>query len=87
MVKDVSDDGETKPNDERHEANQPIPVIINNRKTTLKQSERSQTKRNLKTVKRSNKLIQALNLPSVMNVNPRSIYNKAKEFHNFVMGS
>ena len=85
MVKDVSDDGETKPNDERHEANQPIPVIINNRKTTLKQSERSQTKRNLKTVKRSNKLIQALNLPSVMNVNPRSIYNKAKEFHNFVI--
>ena len=28
--------------------------------------------------------MQALNLPSVMNVNPRSIYNKASEFHDFV---
>ena len=28
--------------------------------------------------------MQALNLPTVMNVNPRSIYNKAKEFHKFV---
>ena len=35
-------------------------------------------------MKRSNKLIQALDLPTVMNVNPRSIYNKAEEFHAFV---
>ena len=35
-------------------------------------------------MKRSNKLIQALNLPTVMNVNPRSIYNKKDEFHAFV---
>ena len=32
----------------------------------------------------SNKVMQALNLPTVMNVNPRSIYNKVNEFHNFV---
>ena len=30
------------------------------------------------------KVKQALNLPTVMNVNPRSIYNKAKEFQTFV---
>ena len=35
-------------------------------------------------IKRSNKLIQALNLPTVMNVNPRSVYNKVNEFHAFV---
>ena len=28
--------------------------------------------------------MQALNLPTVMNVNPRSIYNKVQEFHKFV---
>ena len=42
-------------------------------------------KNNLKTIKRSNKLMQALNLPTVMNVNPRSIYNKVEEFHKFVV--
>ena len=29
--------------------------------------------------------MQALNLPTVMNVNPRSIYNKVEEFHKFVV--
>ena len=28
--------------------------------------------------------MQALNLPTIMNVNPRSIYNKKEEFHKFV---
>ena len=35
-------------------------------------------------IKKSKKLIQALNLPTVMNVNPRSVYNKADEFKKFV---
>ena len=35
-------------------------------------------------VKRSNKPIQALNLPVVANINPRSVYNKVDEFHTFV---
>ena len=35
-------------------------------------------------INRSNKLVKALNLPTVMNVNPRSIYNKVDEFHAFV---
>ena len=40
--------------------------------------------KNIKNIKRSNKLLQALNLPTIMNVNPRSIYNKKEEFHTFV---
>ena len=30
---------------------------------------------NLKSIKRSNRAVQALNLPTVMNINPRSAYN------------
>ena len=39
---------------------------------------------NLKTIKRDNKDIQALNLPNICNLNPRSVYNKTNEFHTFV---
>ena len=35
--------------------------------------------RNVKTVKRSNRIVQALELPSCMNINPRSVYNKPEE--------
>ena len=38
----------------------------------------------MKTIKRSNKIIQALSLPTICNLNPRSIYNKIEEFHAFV---
>ena len=30
------------------------------------------------------KVSQAMNLPTIMNVNPRSIYNKIQDFHTFV---
>ena len=40
--------------------------------------------KNLKVIKRSNKNIQALCLPTICNMNPRSVYNKADEFHIFV---
>jgi len=40
--------------------------------------------KNIKTIKRSNKLIEALVLPRIININPRSVYNKVIEFHNFV---
>ena len=40
--------------------------------------------KNLKVIKKSNKPIQALNLPVIANVNPRSVYNKINEFHTFV---
>ena len=40
--------------------------------------------RNLVVVKRSNKIFQAIDLPNVLNLNPRSIYNKINEFVTFV---
>ena len=40
--------------------------------------------KNLKVIKKSNKPINALNLPVIANVNPRSVYNKINEFHTFV---
>ena len=42
------------------------------------------TPRVLHTIKRSNKLLEALFLPTIVNLNPRSIYNKVDEFHAFV---
>ena len=39
---------------------------------------------NIKTVKRSNKWLQALELPVNANLNPRSVYNKVDKFHTFV---
>ena len=39
---------------------------------------------NLVVIKRSNKPIQALNLPVFANINPRSVYNKVNQFHTFV---
>ena len=38
----------------------------------------------MKVIKRDNKVIQALNLPTICNLNPRSVYNKTNEFHTFV---
>ena len=35
-------------------------------------------------IKRSNKICQALSLPVLANINPRSLYNKLDEFHEFV---
>ena len=39
---------------------------------------------NLKVIKRSNKVVQAYDLPVIANLNPRSIYNKSDEFCTFV---
>ena len=85
MAEDDCNDGQPQQHDEGHERNQAIPVIVNARKTTFNPVKKAQNKSNLKNIKRSNKLLQALDLPTVMNVNPRSIYNKVKEFHNFVI--
>jgi hypothetical protein len=84
MAEDGIYDGQPEQDDDRDEGIKPIPVIINQRKTKFKANDKVQNKTNLKTIKRSNKLMQALNLPTVMNVNPRSVYNKAAEFHDFV---
>ena len=41
-------------------------------------------KKNLTILKRNNNVMQALNLPIICNLNPRSVYNKIDEFHTFV---
>ena len=61
-----------------------IPVIVENKTRNPRPTGQGRIKSNLTVIKRSNKLIQALDLPNVMNVNPRSIYNKIQEFHTFV---
>ena len=60
-----------------------IPVHITNRPNHHNQIRNQNSKNNI-TIKRSNKLLQALNLPVVLNVNPRSVYNKISEFHTLV---
>ena len=48
------------------------------------QTKNVRNRNNVQVIKRSNKLIQALDLPTICNLNPRSVYNKIDEFHNFV---
>ena len=40
--------------------------------------------KNEKNNKKSNRMSQALSLPVLCNMNPRSVYNKQEEFHTFV---
>ena len=54
-----------------------IPVLITDRTTAPSVPKRKPC--NI-TIKRSNKLLEAVQLPIVVNLNPRSIYNKAEEF-------
>ena len=60
----------------------PIPVLTSSRRDA--QPKPAIRKRKVQTVKRSNKSIDALELPSVINLNPRSVYNKVDEFHALV---
>ena len=48
-------------------------------------SHRSQVKSNLVTIRRSDKAVQALNLPNVININPRSINNKVESFKTYMI--
>ena len=57
--------------------NCPIPVIISSRSQLPLPINRKPC---LVTIKRSNKLLAAVQLPIVVNLNPRSIYNKADAF-------
>ena len=38
----------------------------------------------LRQIKKSDKALAAVNLPTVVNLNPRSVYNKISEFHDMV---
>ena len=42
-------------------------------------SNRKQRNKNIITIKRSNKVVQALDLPVICNLNPCSVYNKIDE--------
>ena len=49
----------------------------------LNENKRNKSK-NDKKIKQPIKYYQALNLPTLCNMNPRSVYNKLNEFHAFV---
>ena len=57
---------------------QKINVIITERKPKLRHFE--DREKVWKRIKRNNTLLEATKLPSVMNLNPRSLYNKVEEF-------
>ena len=50
----------------------------------FKMQRKAYKNRNIKVIKRSNKVVQALILPKIMNVNPRSAMNKIQELKNFI---
>ena len=68
----------------------PIPVIISENRDYVasnissQRNSQAQSKPNIRTIRRSNKCLQALELPTVVNLNPRSVYNKISEFHTLV---
>ena len=41
--------------------------------------------RTIKTIRRSNKLIECLKLPSLLNINPRSVYNKIDNLKTYII--
>jgi hypothetical protein len=67
-----------------------IPVIISENRDYVasnissQRNCQAQPKPNIRTIKRSNQCLQALELPTVVNLNPRSVYNKIDEFHTLV---
>ena len=64
------------------ESESQIPVYINKeRKPT--NSPPASRKPVLKTLKRNNLILQSINLPTIMNINPRSIYNKSEELEQY----
>ena len=46
--------------------------------------EQPQKRKKIKIIKRSNKQLEALKLPTVLNCNPQSIYNKKDELSTFI---
>ena len=60
----------------RENRNHQVPINVLPQETNLS--------KNLKVIKRSNKAVQALNLPTVVNINPRSLNNKLESFKTFL---
>ena len=57
-----------------------IPVITTNRNPVQHSAPERNQYRNVKGVRTCNKLLDAVQLPVIVNLNPRSIYNKSDEF-------
>ena len=83
---DISDicqvDGNVSQSDEQLNSNQKgekIPVQISQCRTRAKFNFEVRIPVR-KTLRRNNVVLQAIELPVVMNINPRSIYNKADQF-------
>ena len=62
----------------------PIPVIVTSTRPEKVKVDRTRNKQNLITIRRDNKLIEAVNLPIVVALNPRSLYNKKNEFSTLI---
>ena len=82
-VKDVVDD-EQSLSKSRRNGKEIRRIDDINVRSDKNQPKNIRNRNNVKVIKRSNKLIQALDLPTICNLNPRSVYNKIDEFHNFV---
>jgi hypothetical protein len=60
-----------------------IPVILSNRSNIINRRQKLISEPRVpirKTIRRSNNLVKAANLPTVINLNARSVYNKVDEF-------
>ena len=87
------DDNKTFCSNDRNREIEVTSSIINENKLKLSEKigrfrhERKKKQflvKNLKIVKRTEKICEALHLPKVLNLNPGSIYNKIEEFVTFV---
>ena len=81
-----TNDTNNGPDDENHEVGNDKNVSIND-KPSLNQNinEAITIKRsNLHVIRKSNNLVQALQLPVCANINPRSLYNCSEEFKTYV---
>ena len=58
--------------------------IGKNNKSIISKKKKKKQNTNLKVIKKNNNICQALQLPTLCNMNPRSVYNKIDEFHDFV---
>ena len=58
--------------------------ILQQKIKIYRENRKTHKNRTLTTIIRSNKIVQAFNLPTVMNVNPRSAMNKLDELQNFI---
>ena len=61
-----------------------IPVQITSRSQDYHGVQLGPNKRNLITIRRNNKILEATNLPTIVSLNPRSLYNKQSNFKTLV---